>query len=274
MLWKKGATTIVLDHVTKNPDTRGMFAAGHHRKIGGTDVHLGFEASKLERGGTAVTRITAHKDRPGYHRRGKGNAGTVEFRSDPTTHALTWQRTTVAEATSAATEWRPTMYMERVSIYVEQHGPVSRSRIYRDVPGKRERIVEATGHLLAEGYLDDIGEKLQSARQFRDTVPDGSQVGSRTKFPDDNAGSLVPKPFPAVPKSASTPGSLGSPSYREGNGNRELGAGGAEVAPEPRARAREAAPDEAVGAGVQGPSDASEAARLQGLLRGPDKEAA
>jgi hypothetical protein len=44
VLWKAGATTITLDHVVKDPASRGMWARGHHRKIGGTEVHLGFEA--------------------------------------------------------------------------------------------------------------------------------------------------------------------------------------------------------------------------------------
>jgi AAA domain len=208
VLWKAGATTITLDHVVKNPDNRGMWASGHHRKIGGTEVHLGFEASKLERGGTAVTRITAHKDRPGFHRRGKGNAGAVEFRSDPNTHALSWERKADGEAT--ASEWRgPTIYMEKISRYLEQNGPTSRSRIYLEVPGNRQRKVDAAQHLLAEKYvdLDESRSRLRSVRPFRHEEP----------------GSLVPKPFPTVPDSASTPGSARSPAYKAGTGNGELG---------------------------------------------------
>ena len=57
-----------------------MWASGHHRKIGGTEVHIGFDAiPKLERGGVGRAIMTRHKDRVGFHKSGKGNAGTVEF---------------------------------------------------------------------------------------------------------------------------------------------------------------------------------------------------
>lgn len=225
VLWKAGATTIVLDHVVKNPDQRGPWASGHHRKIGGTEVHLGYQATPLERGGSAVTRITAHKDRPGFHHRGKGNAGSIAFRSDPETHALTWERKAPGEATS--NEWRgPTIYMEAISRYLEKNGPTSRSRTYNEVPGNKQRKVDAVACLLDQAFVsvDESGSKLRSVRPFRheEPVPGGSQVRSGTKSEPESAGSPVPKPFPTVPEPASTPGSLGSPSYKEGTGNGEL----------------------------------------------------
>src|SRR5262249_15604209 len=42
---QRDIATIVLDHVTKNADTRGQFAIGSERKVGGADVHLGFKAA-------------------------------------------------------------------------------------------------------------------------------------------------------------------------------------------------------------------------------------
>jgi hypothetical protein len=210
VLWKAGATTVVLDHVVKNPDNRGMWASGHHRKIGGTEVHLGFEASKLTRGGTGSSRITRHKDRPGFHPHGKGKVGTVEFRSDPDTHALTWERKTAGEDTSADSEWRPTLYMERISRYLEENGPTSRSRTYDEVPGNKQRKVDAVRHLLAERYVD--------------TDETRSRIRSVLPFRHEEPGSLVPKPFPPVPDSASDPRSARSPSYKEGTErNGELG---------------------------------------------------
>lgn len=207
VLWKAGATTIVLDHVVKNPDNRGMWASGHHRKIGGTEVHLGFEATNLERGGTAVTRITAHKDRPGFHRRGKGHAGAVEFHSDPDTHALTWERK--AEGEPTASDWHgPTIVMEKISRYLEDNGPASRSRTYDEVPGNKQRKVDAVRQLIDEKYveLDESRSRLRSVRPFR----------------HQEQRSVVPKPFPAVPESASDPRSARSPSYKEGTRNGEL----------------------------------------------------
>jgi hypothetical protein len=224
VLWKAGATTIVLDHVVKNPDNRGMWASGHHRKIGGTEVHLGFDASaKLNRGGSSTTRITAHKDRPGFHRRGKGNVGSVEFRSDPESHALDWERKAAGEATSTAGEWRPTRYMEAISRYLEKSGPTSRTRTYNEVPGNKQRKVDAVAYLLTDGYIDtdESGSKLRSVRPFRDAapndpVPGGSQVRSVTKPDPVPGGSVVPKPFPAVPDTGTPSRSAGSHPYKGG----------------------------------------------------------
>ena len=40
-LWRAGIATILIDHVVKNSDSRGKFAIGGERKLGGVDVHLG-----------------------------------------------------------------------------------------------------------------------------------------------------------------------------------------------------------------------------------------
>ena len=40
----RDVATVVLDHVVKNGDNRKGFAIGSERKVGGADVHLGFEA--------------------------------------------------------------------------------------------------------------------------------------------------------------------------------------------------------------------------------------
>ena len=52
--WINGIATLLLDHVTKNAETRGKFSIGSERKIGQADVHLGLEAVKqLSRGSQA-----------------------------------------------------------------------------------------------------------------------------------------------------------------------------------------------------------------------------
>ena len=90
-LWKAGLTVIVLDHVVKNRENRGMYAIGSQRKIGGTEVHIGFEAiPKLQRGGTGKAILTRQKDRVGFHKTGKGNVGTVQFASQSADHSITW----------------------------------------------------------------------------------------------------------------------------------------------------------------------------------------
>ena len=43
--WKRDIASITLDHVTKSKESRGAYAMGSERKIGGADVHLGFEVA-------------------------------------------------------------------------------------------------------------------------------------------------------------------------------------------------------------------------------------
>jgi len=72
--WTHGVATIVIDHVVKNAENRGKYAIGSERKIGGVDVHLGFEAIEaiepISRGGRGLYKITTHKNRGGWLRRG------------------------------------------------------------------------------------------------------------------------------------------------------------------------------------------------------------
>ena len=85
--WLREVATIVVDHVTKKANSRGAFAIGSERKVGGADVHLGFEiALPIKRGGRGLYKIVTHKDRFGHLDRPM--AADLELRSDPDTHAL------------------------------------------------------------------------------------------------------------------------------------------------------------------------------------------
>ena len=89
--------TITLDHVVKASELRGAFAIGSERKVGGADVHLGFEVvTPFGRGRTGLFRLATHKDRFGHLAR--PHAAELELRSDPDTFAVTW---TLREPSSA-----------------------------------------------------------------------------------------------------------------------------------------------------------------------------
>lgn len=65
--WLQNIATIVIDHVIKAEKGRGKYSIGSERKLGGVDVHLGFEPIReLTRGGHGLYKIACHKDRPGY----------------------------------------------------------------------------------------------------------------------------------------------------------------------------------------------------------------
>jgi hypothetical protein len=93
--------------------------------------------------------------------------------------------------------------MERVSAHLEQHGPMSRSAIYKAGLGRRETLVTAVDCLVREGNL----------------TLDGSRLVPSIPFRHNDAGSVIPKRFPAVPGTTGDLGSLGSHPYKGGTGN-------------------------------------------------------
>ena len=121
-LFELGITSLLIDHVTKNTETRGKYMIGSERKLGGVDVHLGLDVvgKPLTRGGSAVVMVHVHKDRGGYLNRPV--AIELHLQSDPETHLLTWEWKAPASALADSGESRPTMYMERVSRHLEEHG--------------------------------------------------------------------------------------------------------------------------------------------------------
>jgi len=202
-LYKAGIGTILLDHVVKNPDGRGRWAIGSERKAGQADVHLGLElvGNPLVRGGSALVKVRVHKDRPGWL--GRPHHVELHLRSDPQTHRITWDWRPPASAPTASDEWRPTIYMERVSRHLEQHGPTSRTAIYKAGLGKGEYLVKAVNCLLVDGNLTELDSRLIPARPYRSPVTD----------------SPIPKPFPTIPETGSAPHSPDSPPLKGGTGN-------------------------------------------------------
>jgi hypothetical protein len=165
----RDVATIVLDHVTKSREGRGSFSIGSERKIGGADVHLGFEmVVPFGRGRVGLVRIVTHKDRLGYLPRPR--AAELELRSDAVTGAVTW---TFRPAELAGDEFRPTVLMESVSRFLEeQTEPVSRNGIEHAVTGKAKFVRAAMDLLVAEGFVEERpgprrSSLLVSAQPFR-----------------------------------------------------------------------------------------------------------
>ena len=167
--WLQEIATIVIDHVGKNSERRGAFAIGSERKVGGIDVHLGFEvAVPLKRGGRGLYKITTHKDRLGHLERPK--AGELEIKSDPLTHGLTWSFRP-PESTGEGVAWRPTVLMERVSTWLEgQADAVSRNEVEKNVTGEARYVRTALDALIADGYVEETAGTRRS-RPVRSIKP-------------------------------------------------------------------------------------------------------
>jgi hypothetical protein len=184
--WRHGIATIMLDHVVKNTETRGAYAIGSERKVGGADVHLGFSViTPISRGHTGLYKISTHKDRGGYLKR--GTLAEMELSSDPETHAITCQLRP-AEEHEPGQVWMPTKVMQHISEVLERATePVSRNHVCLEVGGKRAVAITAIDHLVRLNYVTETAgpnraKLLESTRSFTvlnwETQPDPALVPS------------------------------------------------------------------------------------------------
>jgi hypothetical protein len=177
--WRANIASIVLDHVVKNVEGRGNYAIGSERKVGGTDVHLGFSViSPIKRGATGLYKIVTHKDRGGHLKRGK----LAEFKlaSDPETHEIKWSFEAPVESDDEH-PFRPTKIMEKVSRFLElQQEPVSRNTSkaglgnHEYVGGDRCSPTRGTGR---RKVLDEpVAEVVRAFREAMTTSPDFARL--------------------------------------------------------------------------------------------------
>lgn len=186
--WRQGIATLVIDHVVKNAELRGNYAIGSGRKIEGVDVHLGFSVvTPIKRGSTGVYKVTTHKDRGGFLKRGK--LADFELSSDPETHAITWAFKPATEVDEEH-PFRPTIKMEQISHWLEKHSePVPLGQIEDGVGGNRDAFRQAIQVLVDEGFVEEtrgarnarLMELVRAYRSVADdlapTSPDLAQIG-------------------------------------------------------------------------------------------------
>lgn len=230
--WLAGIATLLVDHVVKNVEARGKYAIGSERKIGSADVHLGFEVvAPLSRGGSGLYKITTHKDRGGWLPRPK--AAELELRSDPVTHSISHTFRAPRESESDGV-FRPTILMERVSLYLEQQTePVSRNAIEEAVEGKRDTLRMAINRLLADGFAAEEpgarGSRLVSSiRPYRkgDLAPtsprhdddDLAPTSPRTEPSNEAESTTSPQLAPTSPLAPESTSPQLATSYGEGRG--------------------------------------------------------
>jgi hypothetical protein len=166
---KLGAANVITDNVAKSRETRGAWAIGSERKKSKAEVHLGMRSLvTLVRGGTGRSRIDVLKDRPGRLQRPCPGVLVLESVGD----RCRWRIEPNESRAGDGGDFRPTMYMERVSRYLERHEvPRSRNQIENEVPGKGAHIRVAIDRLILEEHATAVegprGAKLvQLLRPF------------------------------------------------------------------------------------------------------------
>lgn len=215
--WINGISTLLIDHVTKNSETRGKFTIGSERKVGQTDIHLSFEAVKaLSRGGSGLIKATVHKDRPAFLQR--PTAAVFELHSHPDHHTISYVRRD-PHPVGEEGQFRPTVLMEKVSRYLETHNdPVSRNNIETTIKGKRaEFIRQAIDVLIADGYATQStgphNSKLVTLeRPYREsTDPKNASSSTSSQFVPSSSDEVI------YTSSSSSPSTEGT---RRGDGTR------------------------------------------------------
>lgn len=152
--WRCGIATILIDHVVKDVETRGRYAIGSERKLGGADVHLGFDPKKsISRGGQGKYSITTHKDRGGYLKR--GHIADLHLSSSPETHMIDWAFTEAVVVTDEHGDIRPTIKMEQISNKLSGRTERLTTNEVKDlIGGNRELAGKAIKIMISEEYLD------------------------------------------------------------------------------------------------------------------------
>jgi hypothetical protein len=162
---KTGAAVVLIDHVTKDADTRGRFAIGGQAKMNALDgAAYTVEVSQVPTvGARGVLVLRVGKDRPGQVRRHCGpfrksdrtqEAARIVVDSTGPVTVLTvdpWHDSTTDDDSG---DFRPTAIMEKVSRAVEGAGEPLTGRDIRDmVAGRVDYVNRATRLLVAEGFL-------------------------------------------------------------------------------------------------------------------------
>jgi hypothetical protein len=175
-----GAGVIVIDHVTKNPDSRGKHPIGSQRKLGATDVHLSFETIRpFGIGRHGVAEIFTHKDRPAHLPR--PYLGSLHLKSNAATGAVSYDLTIER---SGERPFRPTKLMERASRFLEENGEQSTNKVVRTVSGKNEAIETALEILYREGFINrskgtrnsTVWVSVKPFREDEDEGESGSEI--------------------------------------------------------------------------------------------------
>jgi hypothetical protein len=160
-----GAAVVLIDHITKNAETRGRFAIGGQAKLATIDgaAYLvePLEALAPGRTGTLTMRVT--KDRPGFVRKIAG----MWRKSDRTKEAAVF----TIDSTRAQMEYvigvplledelesnKEFKKSKEIVEFIHNHPGCTRRFIAEGVTGSKEVIGERLSDLLAGGWIENRG---------------------------------------------------------------------------------------------------------------------
>lgn len=173
---------VVLDHVPKDKDAPSAYAIGSQRKRAAV-TGAAYRVDTLKepaKGRDGRLRLTVAKDRPGNRAKGT-TAALVEMTAGAGgTLAIRCHITDAQAAAESGVRFRPTVYMEKVSRWLEINPKASKRRIYDAIKGKRDVFEIALEVLVEEGFaaVEDgpRGSLLYSSVGAFRELQDGSEA--------------------------------------------------------------------------------------------------
>jgi AAA domain len=194
-----GARVVIIDHVTKDAETRGRYAIGAQHKLAGIDVNYRLDVIRpFGRGRDGRVKITVTKDRPGHVRQHAAGREVVAMMRLVST-AGGGVTVTLEPPEGAATEFRPTVLMERISAAVHRSPGMSTRAIREAVKGKNGPKDTALALLILESYVEVRTEGPARCHYPLKPFVDERQDGRESP---DRAPSTAPPVPPACPNRA------------------------------------------------------------------------
>jgi AAA domain len=152
-LRRRGIAVLVIDHVSKDADSRGRYAIGAQHKLAKVDVSYRLVVKEpLGRGLTGRVLIRVEKDRPGHVRRLARDKWVGEMIGESLPGGA--MDLALEPPSELPGTFRPTGLMKRVSRAVEDSPGLSITGIRSAVPGRSEYVDGARARLVKEGFIE------------------------------------------------------------------------------------------------------------------------
>ena len=164
-LAKSGAAVVLVDHITKNAETRGRFAIGGQAKLATIDgaAYLIEPIKNLAPGGAGALTVRVTKDRPGAVRRNSGiwrksdrtqEAAIIEVDS---TGAIMKYVIAVPLTEDEVVEDQELKMEKAIATFIATHPGCTKGEVTKGVKGGDHAIYERLETMLSTGFIADEG---------------------------------------------------------------------------------------------------------------------
>lgn len=176
-LAKSGAAVVLIDHITKNPETRGRFALGGQAKLATIDgaAYLIEPIKNLAPGGAGALTVRVTKDRPGSVRRKSGmwrksdrtqEAAIIEVDS---TNAVMKYVICVPMSEDEVLEDQEFKMEKAIATFIATHPGCTKGEVTKGVKGGDHSIYERLEAMQEQGLIRDEGVGRGFAFYLTDT---------------------------------------------------------------------------------------------------------